>query len=54
MDLAAGDVFEGPFVGEADDAEDEVDGLEDGDGLDGAVEVLGVEVEEEFGPEVAF
>ena len=54
MQPAARDVLERPLVGEGEDGEDEVDGLQDGDGLDGGVEVLGQEVEEEFRPEVGF
>jgi hypothetical protein len=42
-----------PFVGEGDDAEDEVYDLEDWDGFDGFVEVFGVEVPEDLGPEEA-
>lgn len=44
----------GPFPGEGEDAEEEVDELEDGDGADGGVEVGGEEVPEDFGPEEAF
>lgn len=48
-----GEEREGPFPAEAEDAEEEVDGLEDGDGADAVVEVGGEEVPEEFGPEEA-
>jgi len=37
----AGEEAEGPFPGEHEDAEDEVDDLEDGEGLHCAVEILG-------------
>lgn len=43
-----------PFPGEGEDAEEEVDDLQDGDGADGGVEVGGEEVPEDFGPEEAF
>jgi hypothetical protein len=43
-----------PFVGEADERDDDVEDLQDGDGFDGCVEVFGQEVEEEFGPEEGF
>lgn len=46
----AGEVFERPFIRQSYDAEDEVDDLEDRYRFDGEVEVLGEEVEEEFGP----
>jgi hypothetical protein len=50
----AGDEVEGPLEGEHKQAEDEVDGLQDGDGLHGSVEGLGEEVPEDLGPEEAF
>ena len=53
MQDRVGDDAEGPFPGENEDAEEKVDDLEDGDGLDGAVEVLGREVPEDLGPEEA-
>lgn len=43
-----------PFVGEAHERDGDVEDLQDGDGLDGGVEVFGQEVEEEFGPEEGF
>lgn len=46
-----GEEGQGPFPAEAEEAEEEVDGLEDGDGADGGVEVRGQEVPEEFWPE---
>ena len=46
-----GEEGEGPFPGEAEQAEEEVDDLEDRDRADAAVEVGGEEVEEDFGPE---
>jgi hypothetical protein len=45
---------ERPFVGEADEGDDDVEDLQDGDGFDGGVEVFGEEVEEKFGPEEGF
>ncbi len=48
-----GEEGEGPFPAEAEDAEEEVYGLEDGDGADAAVEVGGEEVPEYFWPEEA-
>lgn len=45
---------ERPFPSEGEDAEDEVEGLEDGNRVDGAVEVGGEEVPEDLGPEEAF
>ena len=42
---------ERPLPREADDAEDEVYDLEDGEGLNGRVQVLGQEVPEDLGPE---
>lgn len=54
MHPTAREVFQRPFVGEGQEGEGEIDGLEDGDGFDGEVEVLGGEVEEEFGPEEGF
>jgi len=38
--FVAGEEAQRPLVGDAEEAEDEVDGLEDGDRLNGAVEVL--------------
>jgi hypothetical protein len=49
----AGERLEGQLEGEHAEAENGVDGLQDGDGLDGAVEVGGQEVPEDLGPEVA-
>lgn len=54
MDAGAGDKGQGPLEGEHAEAEEEVDDLQDGDGLDGAVEVLGGKVPEDLGPEEAF
>ena len=48
-----GDGAQGPFPREDEQAEEEVDDLQDGDRLHGAVEVLGREVPEDFGPEEA-
>lgn len=53
VQAGAGDGGEGPLEGEHAEAEEEVDDLQDGDGLDGAVEVLGGKVEEDLGPEEA-
>jgi len=44
---------EGPLPCEHDDAEDDVEDLEDGDGLHGSVEVFGEEIPEDLGPEDA-
>ncbi|KAK0292352.1 hypothetical protein LTS00_007829, partial [Friedmanniomyces endolithicus] len=54
MQMRAGEERERPFVGKGEEGEEEVEDLEDGDGFDEGVEVLGEEVEEEFGPEEAF
>ena len=54
MHRCAGQVPERPFPGEAEDAEEEVEALEDGDGFDDGVEVDGEEVPEDLGPEEAF
>lgn len=44
-----------PFPSEGDDAEEEIDDLQNGDAAgDGAVEVLGEEVPEDLGPEETF
>lgn len=53
VEAGAGDGAEGPLEGEHAEAEDEVDDLQDGDGLDGAVEILGGKVPEDLGPEEA-
>lgn len=53
MDAGSGEEGEGPLQGDHSHAEDQVDGLEDGGGLDGGVERLGEEVPEDLGPEVA-
>lgn len=53
MDAGAGEQGEGPLQGDHGDAEDEVDDLEDGEGLDGDVERLGEEVPEDLGPDEA-
>jgi len=50
---SCGEEGEGPFPAEAEEAEEEVYGLEDGDGVDAAVEVCGEEVPEYFWPEEA-
>lgn len=39
------------FPEQREEAEEEVEALEDGDGFDGGVEGLGEEVPEDFGPE---
>lgn len=54
MDGGAGDELQWPFVGQAHETENEVDDLKSGEGLDGAIEVLGEEVPEDLGPEEAF
>ncbi len=42
---------ERPLPEQADNAQEEVDDLKDGDGFDGAIEVLGRKVPEDLGPE---
>jgi hypothetical protein len=54
VQVRARDPSQRPFVGEADERDDDVEDLQDGDGFDGRVEVFGQEVEEEFGPEEGF
>lgn len=53
VDAGAGEQRQGPLQGDHGDAEDEVDDLEDGEGLDGDVERLGQEVPEDLGPDEA-
>ena len=53
MDGGARDEAEGPLEGEHAQAEDEVDDLQDGYGLDGPVEGLCEEVPEDLGPDEA-
>jgi hypothetical protein len=43
-----------PFPHESDEAENHVDDLEYGEGLDGAIEVFGEEIPEDFRPEEGF
>lgn len=43
-----------PLPRKPDEAENHVDNLQDGEGLDSAIEVLGGKVPEDFGPEEAF
>lgn len=52
--LCSGDPSKRPFVCEAQECDDDVYDLQNRGGFDGRVEVLGKEVEEEFGPEEAF
>lgn len=47
-------IWERPFPCEPQDAEQEIYYLQDGRWLDGAIEVLGEKVPEDFGPEEAF
>jgi hypothetical protein len=51
---SAGEKRERPFPGECDDAEDDVDDLQNGEGLDGAIEVFGEKIPEDLGPEEGF
>ncbi len=51
MEGGAGQGWERVFPGQGEQAEQQVEDLEDGDGFDGAVEGFGQEVEEEFGEE---
>ena len=46
--------LERPLPGEGEEAEEQVDDLQDREGLHGGVEVLGQEVPEDLGPEEAF
>ncbi len=52
--LGEGEQGKGPFPGEGEDAEQEVDDLEDRDGAHGGVEIGGEEVPEDLGPEETF
>lgn len=45
---------ERPFVGDPEQAEEEIDDLEDGDRFHGTVKVLCEEVPKDLGPEEAF
>ena len=54
MDTCVFEVFEGVFVGEADETEDEVEDLKDRNWFYSAIEVLGEEVPKDFGPDEAF
>ena len=54
MQAATGEESDGPLPRQAQDAHQDVDNLEGGHGLDGAVEVLGQEVPEDLGPEEGF
>lgn len=54
MDGSRGDVGKWPFPEQADDAEDEIDDLENGSGFHRTVEVCGEKVPEDLGPEEAF
>jgi hypothetical protein len=51
MQTTAGEQGQWPFPGDTDYAEDDVENLQDGNGLDGAIEVLGEEIPEDLGPE---
>lgn len=44
---------QGPFPGETNDTENYIEDLQDRNGLDGAIEVLGEEIPEDLGPEEA-
>ena len=54
MQCQPGDYAEGPFPCEYTEAEEKVDELEDWNWFDGAVEVFGCEIPEDFGPEESF
>lgn len=43
-----------PLPGEAEQAHDEVENLKNGNGLDGAVEIVGYKVPKDLGPDEAF
>ncbi|KAI1906588.1 hypothetical protein LOZ65_006846 [Ophidiomyces ophidiicola] len=53
VDHGAGERLEGPFEGDAEQAEDDVEDLQDGDGLDRAIEIFRDKVPEHLGPEEA-
>lgn len=53
MESSSGNKAERPFVGNAEEAKEEVEDLEGGNRLDSAVEILGEEVPENLGPEEA-
>ena len=48
------ELLDGPFPGEREDPEAEIDDLQDGQRLDYRVEIRGEEVPEDFGPEECF
>ena len=54
MRQAPSEELQRPLPGEAEQTHDKVEDLEDGDGLDGAVEIMGHEVPENLGPDEAF
>lgn len=54
MQACAREQRQRPFPRQADDAQDDVDDLQDGERLHGRVEVLGQEVPEDLGPEEGF
>lgn len=54
MHGSAGEPRERVFPGETQNAEEQVDDLQDGDGAHSTVKVGGEEVPEDFGPEEAF
>jgi alkanesulfonate monooxygenase SsuD/methylene tetrahydromethanopterin reductase-like flavin-dependent oxidoreductase (luciferase family) len=54
MKAAAGEPFQWPLIGQPQQAEDQVDDLEGGYRLDGAIEILCEEIPEDLGPEKAF
>lgn len=53
VEARVGERGEGPLPGERDEAEEQVEDLQKGNGADGAVEVGGEEVPEDLGPEEA-
>ena len=54
METTASKQANGPFPRQTQHAHEEVDDLQGGNRLDGAVEVLGQEVPEDLGPEEGF
>jgi hypothetical protein len=54
VESSAGEKRKRPFPSESDDAEDDVDDLQDGERFDGAIEVFCEKVPEDFGPEEGF
>lgn len=54
VQTGTGEQWQWPFPGERDDAEEQVDDLQNWEGFHGRIEVLGEEVPEDLGPEEGF